>query len=200
MKLSAWAKKQGVTYHTAWRWFRDGRLPVRAVQMPSGAIIVHEDVPAYTEDTVVIYARVSSSDQKADGERQVERLNLFAAARGYRVAQVVREIGSGLNGKRKLLLRLLADKEVRVVLVEHRDRLARFGFEFIEAALAAQGRRILVADETEETGDLWQDFVDGVTSMCARIYGRRGARDRARKLRAVRNGDQAGLQSRIGPQ
>ena len=77
-----------------------------------------------------------------------------------------------------------------MVLVEHRDRLARFGFEFIEAALQAQGRRIIVADETEEIGDLWQDFVDVVTSMCARIYGRRSARNRAqRALRAVQGGD-----------
>ena len=146
--------------------------------------------PEGPEDAVVIYARVSSSDQRDDLERQVERLTLFAASRGYRVAQVVREIGSGLNGKRKLLLRLLSDKEARVVLVEHRDRLARFGFEFIEAALQAQGRRIIVADETEEIGDLWQDFVDVVTSMCARIYGRRSARNRAqRALRAVQGGD-----------
>lgn len=67
------------------------------------------------------------------------------------------------------------------IIVEHRDRLARFGFEFIEAALMSQGRSIIVADETEETADIWQDFVDIVTSMCARIYGRRGARNRAKK-------------------
>jgi predicted site-specific integrase-resolvase len=162
--------------------------------MPSGTIIVHEDGPSGDENAVVIYARVSSSDQKDDLERQVERLRLFALSHGWTVSEVVREIGSGLNGQRQRLLRLLANRSAQMILVEHRDRLGRFGFEFIEAALKAQGRRFVVADETEETSDLWQDFVDVVTSMCARIYGRRSARKRAqRALKAVQGGDQAGL-------
>ena len=72
-----------------------------------------------------------------------------------------------------------------MILVEHRDRLARFGVEYIEAALVSQGRSIIVADETEEMADIWQDFIDVVTSMCVRIYGKRGARNRAIKAVAV---------------
>ncbi len=90
-------------------------------------------------------------------------------------------MGSGLNGRRKKLLKLLKDPSVGEILVEHRDRLARFGFEYIEAAMMSQGRSIMVADETEEMDDIWQDFIDVVTSMCARIHGRRGARNRAKK-------------------
>jgi len=91
-----------------------------------------------------LYARVSSSDQKADLERQVVRLLEFANTNGLSVGKTVKEIGSGLNGKRKELLKLLSDPNVTTIIVEHRDRLTRFGFEFIEAALRAQGRRILV--------------------------------------------------------
>jgi putative resolvase len=70
-----------------------------------------------------------------------------------------------------------------VIVVEHRDRLARFGVEHLEAALSAQGRRIMVADPGETTDDLVRDMIDVLTSMCARLYGRRGARNRA--MRAI---------------
>ena len=67
--------------------------------------------------------------------------------------------------------------------MEHRDRLARFGMEHLEASLAAQGRRIVVADPGETTDDLVRDMIEVLTSMCACLYGRRGARNRA--MRAV---------------
>ena len=124
---------------------------------------------------------MSSADRKRDLARQADRLAGYASAKGWPVGK----IGSGLNGRRKKLLRLLADPSVGMILVEHRDRLARFGVEYIEAALVSQGRSIIVADETEELTDIWQDFIDVVTSMCARIYGRRGARNRAKKAVAA---------------
>lgn len=186
MKLSDWAEKQGISYMTAWRWFRDGKLPVKASQMPTKTIIVYENEP--TEDSpVVIYARVSSRDQLSDLTRQIERLKQFATARGLRIERVVDEIGSGLNGRRKKLTKLLEEPDIKIILVEHKDRLARFGVEFIEATLRSSGRRLIVAEETEETKDLWQDFTDVVTSMCARIYGRRGAKNKAKRaLEAVK--------------
>jgi putative resolvase len=69
-----------------------------------------------------------------------------------------------------------------VVVVEHRDRLARFGVELL-VALAAHGRRIVIVDAGETADDLVRDMVEVLTSMCARLYGRRGARNRA--IRAV---------------
>jgi putative resolvase len=99
------------------------------------------------------------------------------------VGEVVCEVGSGLNGKRPRLRRILSDPSATVVVVEHRDRLVRFGFENLEAALGAHGRRIVVADSGETTDDLVPDMIEVLTSMCARLYGRRGARNRA--MRAV---------------
>jgi len=83
------------------------------------------------------------------------------------VGKAVAEIGSGLNGHRPKLMNLLADPKVRVILVEHRDRLMRFGFEYVESALAAQGRRVVVMDQTEMKDDLVQDMIEVLKSFCA---------------------------------
>ena len=198
MKLSEWARNNGISYRTALRWYHDGTLPARAEQLATGTILVYEDTVIYGKDkSVTIYARVSSRDQKEDLGRQVSRLKDYAAASGLRVKAIVEEIGSGLNGHRRKLLKLLGDPDVGTILVEHKDRLTRFGFEFIEAAMMSQGRSIMVADDTEEMTDIWTDFIDVVTSMCARIYGKRGARNRARKaVEAVKDTeDQAILQN-----
>ena len=132
---------------------------------------------------MVLYERVSSHDQRADLDRQVSRLTGWATDSGLEVGQVVAEVGSGLNGKRPKLARVLSDPSASVIVVQYRDRLARFGVEHLQAALAAQGRRIVVVDDGETTDDLVRDMIEVLTSMCARLYGRRGARNRA--MRAV---------------
>jgi len=133
----------------------------------------------------VLYGRVSSHDQKDDLTRQMDRLRGFASGLGLQDVEAVEELGSGLNGKRPKLLKLLADQTVTRIVVEHRDRLARFGVEYIEAALQAQGRSLVVAEAGEQKLDLVQDFIDVVTSMCARIYGRRAASNRAKRALAA---------------
>jgi putative resolvase len=135
MKLSDWARRNGIAYQTAWKWWKAGKLPVPARQMPSGTILV--EAPERENGGVVLYARVSSTDQKADLDRQVARLAAFAAEKRMRVAKVVAEVGSGLNGHRKGLLAVLRSPDYGAIVVEHRDRLARLGSEYIEAALAA---------------------------------------------------------------
>jgi putative resolvase len=136
MKLSAWARKNDITYQTAWNWFKSGRLPVQAIQTATGTILVANSPPA--AQSIAIYARVSSSGQREDLDRQIARLSEYAVGEGWRVTMVLAEIGSGLNGARPKLLKALSSPAVSV-LVEHRDRLSRFGFEYIEAALSAQG-------------------------------------------------------------
>lgn len=145
MRLVDWAKKEGISYRTAWRWFHAGKLPVPAIQTETGMILVKDEdvVPSTEEGKVTIYSRVSSHDQKEDLERQTGRLKAFASARGWIVINVVEEIGFGLNGHRRKLLRILSDPTIGIILVEHKDRLTRFGFEFIEAALVSQGRSII---------------------------------------------------------
>jgi putative resolvase len=128
---------------------------------------------------VAIYARVSSTDQRGDLDRQVARLVEHSTGVGMAPTKVVSEVGSGLNGHRTKLLGLLRDPGVGTIVLEHRDRLARFGVEYLEAALAAQGRRLLGVDSAEVTDDLVRDMVEVLTSFCARVYGRRSAKRRA---------------------
>ncbi len=180
MRLAEWARREGVHYQTAWKWFKEGTLPVPARQTATGTILVDEP-RAEDADGVALYARVSSSDQREDLERQVGRLAAWATTHDLTVTVTVAEVGSGLNGSRGKLKRLLADPAVGTVVVEHRERLARFGVEYVEAAMRGQGRRLVVIEEQEVDDDLVRDITEVLTSMCARLYGRRSARRRAER-------------------
>ncbi len=180
MKLADWAKEQGVDYKTAYRWFRAGVLPIPSVQIRStGTILVHPEKPSCKE--AALYARVSSPDQKADLDRQIARLIEFGAKEKMHVTESVTEIESALNGKRSKFIRLLKNPRIGIIVVEHRDRLARFGSEYIEAALASSGRRIVIVERSEMKDDLVRDMIDVLTSFCARLYGRRSAKNKAKK-------------------
>jgi putative resolvase len=164
-------------------------MPVPARRLPSGTIVV--DPPEVDgSGRTVAYVRVSSHDQRPDLEAQAGRVTAWCTGQGVRVdevvSEVVSEVGSGMNGRRPRLARLLRDPALATIVVEHRDRLARFGVEHLQAALAATGRRIVVVEPSETTDDLvrdMRDMVEVLTSMCVRLYGRRGARNRA--MRAV---------------
>jgi putative resolvase len=150
--------------------------------------MVHE--PEQRPDgRVVAYCRVSAADQKTELDRQVARVVTEAAQRGLAVGEVVTEIGSGLAGKRRKLHRVLADPQATVIVVEHKDRLARFGVEHVQAALAATGRELVILDPQETTDDLVRDMTDVLTSMCARLYGQRAAKNRAARAVAAATGE-----------
>ena len=169
-------------------------MPVPVEQTPTGMWLIHD--PKYEAmpqsksmgPRTVCYARVSSGDQKDDLQRQADRLKAFALGMGVEKPEVVTETGSGMNDKRRKLNRLLSDPTVGTIIVEHRDRLARMNAGLVESALKAQGRRIIVVDDTELDDDLVRDMTEVLTSFCARLYGRRGARHRAEKaLEAMRD-------------
>ena len=187
MNLKEWARGQGIHPVTAYRWFRDGRLPVPAHRV-GGLILVDAPGSAAATGSVAVYARVSSADQRTDLDRQVARVTAWATGEGLSVGRVVTEVGSALNGKRRKFLALLRDESVITIVVEHRDRFARFGAEYVEAALSAQGRRLLVVDPAEMDDDLVRDVTEILTSLCARLYGRRAARHRAARLTAAVTG------------
>jgi putative resolvase len=184
VRLKDWAEQQGIHYQTAWKWFRDGKLPVPALQTPSGTILVQPDTTPSARGGLGLYARVSSHDQRADLDRQVARLAQWATAAQAPVVRVEAEVASGMTGRRSKLRRLLADPAVQTVVVTHHDRLARMNVELVEATLAAHDRRLVVLEDGEVTDDLIRDLVEVLTSFCARLYGRRSARNRA--LKALR--------------
>jgi predicted site-specific integrase-resolvase len=174
MKLSEYAKKYSLTYVSVYNHYRKGLIP-GAFQMPSGTIIVPDEVNKefLYPNKIVIYARVSSPGQKDDLDRQAERLNMFAMAKGYSIYKIIKETASGLNENREKLNSILQDKNYSILLVEHKDRLTRFGFQYIKMLFDEQKRTIEIVNEEEEKSDLIQDFVSVITSFCARIYGQR---------------------------
>src|SRR5215831_12843881 len=119
MKLSEYAKQVGVTYKTAYQWWRAGQLD--AYRLPTGTIIVRESKA--TASGAALYARVSSANQQDEVLRQLQRLRDYAAARGYQVVAEVTEIASGLNDERPTLTKLLTDARVGILVVEFTDRL-----------------------------------------------------------------------------
>ena len=183
MKLSEYAKQTGVSYKTAYRWFKSGKLD--GYQAETGTIIirVQKDAPK----GIALYARVSSADQQDDLDRQVERLKTYAFGKGYQVDKIVTEIASGVNDSRPKLTKLLRDMSIGVIIVENRDRLTRFGFNYISELLDIQDRQIEVVFPGDTKDDLVNDFVAIITSMAARIYDPegtpRGNKRRAEKIR-----------------
>jgi predicted site-specific integrase-resolvase len=155
--------------------------------MDTGTILITEpiDVPQTPERPMkaAIYTRVSAAENKDDLEGQANRLRDYCAAKGYQVAWVVKEIGSGVNDTRPKLLKLLTDPRVSVIVVEHKDRLTHFGYNYLEQLLKMQDRRIEVIDLAENgREDLIQDFVSIVTSFCARLDGQRRSRRKTERL------------------
>lgn len=118
---------------------------------------------------------------KADLDRQMARLSQWAADAGVPVVRCEFEVGSGMNGARTKVRRLLADPQVMTVVVEHRDRLGRMNTELVEAALSAAGRKLAVLNDGELEDDLVRDMTEVLTSFCACLYGRASARNRALK-------------------
>jgi len=171
MKLSVYAKKQGISYTTAWRMWKTGKLD--AYQLPTGTVIVRDEQPAQP-NKVAVYARVSSTENKANLDSQAERLVGFCLARGWQVSQIVKEYGSGVNDQRPRFLTLLADPAITHIVVEHKDRASRFGVAYIQTLLNVQGRELVIANEAAtDEDDLMGDFVAIITSFTARLYGRR---------------------------
>jgi predicted site-specific integrase-resolvase len=181
MKLSQYAKQQGISYRTALRWFRDGTI--QGYQAPSGTIIVTERERVQTVQKVAIYARVASSEHRENLERQAERLSQYCTVRGYQVTMVVKEIASGVNDSRPKLLSLLKDTTITRIVVEHRDRLTRFGFHYIETLFSVQGRVIEVVNPAQnDTEELLADLTSIIYSFCARLYGQRRAKRKTERL------------------
>jgi putative resolvase len=155
-------------------------MPVPARRLESGTIWV-DIAPSASAERVVVYARcprmISGPDQRLTLIGR-SRLTEWATSNRHEVTEVVTEVGSGLNGKRPKLRRILSDPSATVVVmvVEHRDRFARFGVEHVEAALSARGRRGVVADPGETSDRLVRDVIEVLTRGCARLYGWRGAR------------------------
>lgn len=194
MKLADYAKQMGVRYETAWRWFRDGKIQGQRIGPHTIIITEGERPPEEKPQRVAIYARVSSPEHQANLDRQAERLVAYCAAKGYQVNKVVKEIASGVNDSRPKLLALLEDQSITLMVVEHQDRLTRFGFRYLDTLLRGQGRALEVVNEAgNETEELLADLTSIIYSFCARLYGQRRAKRKTESvIRTLEAGESEG--------
>ena len=181
IRLSQWAALHGMHRITAWRHYNAGTLPPDLQPKKIGNIIYVLANPGTPTGRTAGYARVSSAEQKPHLENQANRIWAHAGRNGMLLDDVVSEVASGLNDKRPKLRKLLTDPTIHTIVVEHRDRLARFGVGMVEAMLQARGGSLIVIDDTEVPEDLVRDMTEILTCFCARLYGKRSAANKARR-------------------
>lgn len=179
VKLSKAAETLGISFRQAQRHAYSGKIPT--IISDTGRRFVSVtwlktqigELPT-VGSRCAIYSRESSSENKTALASQTEGLRNFAKAKGWSLVHAVEEFGSGVNDQRKKLRRLLERRDFDVLLVEHKDRLTRFGFAWFEAICPF---RIEVINRAEDkTTDLMDDLVAILTSFSARLYGQRRGR------------------------
>jgi putative resolvase len=185
-KLSEIATLLGLHKQTIWKYVNEGKL-IANKTTTNRWYVSQDNLDLFTnqakpnqEQGVALYARVSSSENKDDLERQVNRLVGFANAKGWRVVHIEKEIGSGVNDQRPKLLSLLKNyHKYDYIIVEHKDRLTRFGFNLIINNI----NNIYVINEVDnDEHGLMEDLIAIMTSFCARLYGQRRGKRKTEKL------------------
>ena len=190
VKVSEWAGISGVSRRSAAWWCHAGVLAVCARQLAAGAILA--GAPGQAAAGVAVCAGVLSCGQRGYLGWRVAWLAGYLTAEGVAASTVVCGAGSGRNGHRRRLLSLLRDASAGTIVAGYRECLARFGAGYREAALAAQGRELIVARQAGVSGDLVREVVEVLRSLCAGLCGCRPARHRAERAVAAAGGDRAG--------
>ena len=155
MRLSQWATLHGMHRMTAWRHYNAGTLPTELQPKKIGNIIYVLAHPGTPPGRIAGYARVSSAEQKPHLENQANRLWACAGQNRIPLDQVVSEVASGLNDRRPKLRKLLGDPTVHTVIIERRERLARFGVGMVETMLQAQRAARWLSSTTPRSPTTW---------------------------------------------
>ena len=190
------AKLLGVHVQTLRNWERTGKLKPDSIS-PGGTRRYNQDkilqitgkeLPEIKKDEriTIAYARVSSYDQKADLQRQVQVLELYCAEHGYKY-ELITDLGSGMNYYKKgltTLIQKILENNVRRLILTHKDRLLRFGAELIFSICEAKGVEVVILNKGEEKAsfeeDLAKDVLEIITVFSARLYG-----SRSRKINRI---------------
>ena len=176
--LGRWARRCGISYRTAWRWFHDHRLPQDVVgeQTPTGTILIWDGrIPRspVEEKETVIYARTNPRQDQSAMHEQIEACRSFCLARGWIVTKVVREVAPGLGPQRIKLARLIQQGTPRLVIAAP-SVLSRFDFRFYEALWQRMESELIVVNRSEEIageGGALEDLTDAINIICHRHYG-----------------------------
>jgi len=188
IKISTLARDLGIHRNTLYTWHKEGKIEF--VKINTLNYVTRETYNRLmnireekTEEKVIVYCRVSTPSRKRNLKTQKARLVNFANAKGYKVSKVYTEIGSGFNDNRKKLQKILDDQDFTILLVEHKDRLTRVGFNYLEILLNKLGRKIEVVNNVDtDEQDIIQDFISIITSYTARIYGKRRTKRKTEEL------------------
>jgi predicted site-specific integrase-resolvase len=184
MKLSKWCKEKGICYQTGLNWFHKGLIP-NVTQLNTGTILVDENTVVKTNNKIVTYSRVSNNSRKKELDYQVKRLEDYCSAKGYSLTKNYKEVASGMNDDRRQLWKML-DSNPTLIVVENKDRLTRFGFNYIERLLKKQNCIVEVVNRDHENEtDLIKDLVSIVTSFCCRLYGIRRGQNKIKLIKDV---------------
>jgi len=173
-----------VTVRTLQKWDREGKLKAGRTPTTNRRYYTQEQINEYLgkknriSNNIVIYARVSSKSQKPELASQIEFLRQYANAKGYIVDEVITDIGSGMNYNRKKwneMMGKIEEKRISRVIVSHKDRFIRFGYEWYERYVGSQGCEIEVVNNetTSPEEEMVADLVSIIDSFSCRIYGLR---------------------------
>lgn len=194
----------GVTYKTLHRWDEEGKLP--SLHMTKGtrrydSELVGKFLGQYNSESikdrpVCVYARVSSHEQKQKGdlERQKNRMVEHCAKNGYKLEYILEDVGSGLSGSRPKLLKLfklVEERKISKVIIEHKDRLTRFQFNVFEEFFGAFDVKIEYVDDGKNLPyeqEFANDIMALISSFSGKFYGRRsGERKKLKKVLSENN-------------
>lgn len=182
IKLSEYARLKDVTYKTAWNRFIEGKLP-NAFKDESCHIYVSLD---NNGKNTIVYARVSSNERKQSLKEQKSRLENYAKLNGLYLLDSYKEIASGMNDNRPILNKILQRDDWDILLVENKDRLTRFGFNYIKTLCESKGKKIIVTNTTEDDKeDLMKDLISIIYSFSARMYGLRRKKNREEIIKFI---------------
>ncbi len=184
VKPNVAANTLGVCLRTLRRWEAQGKI--ETIKTPSGQRRYNvekflQEETGGTTTTTVIYARVSTRQQKGDLDRQVERLSAI-----YPGAEIIKEVGGGLNFRRKKFITLLGrvlQNDISIIVVAHKDRLARFGFDLVEWLCEQFNCKIVVLNQTNLSpqAELVQDLIAILHSFSSRLYSIRRIQNQVKK-------------------
>lgn len=187
IKLSTYAKRMSMHYTTALRHFHAGLIPGAEQDPDTGTILVADgpvDTPDERPERTCVYCRVSNQSRRTELEYQVKLCLDFCAANGFQVDDVYKEVASGMNDTRTQFWRMMESKPTRII-VENKDRLTRFGYEYISRLYRDSGEIIVMNPNDNDEHDLMQDMISIVTSFCCRLYGLRRTKNKMAKIKKV---------------
>lgn len=191
-KLSDYAKMFNVTYKTAWNHYKAGKIDGAFLDKRTNRVYIPiNSLNTNRTKRAALYARVSNNDAKDNLERQLERIRNYSISNGYNIAYEYKEISSGLNDKRNKLIKLFKKDDYDLIIVENKDRLTRFGFNYIKVLLNTRGKDILIINDknNDEKRDIINDLVSIIYSFSARIYGLRKGREKGKELKKMIKND-----------